>query len=174
MGVALSEVSDVLQLAGAALFGLAALQDIARRLVPNGVPLAIAAVGVALRVIDGTLPAAVGAALAVFLVAFLCWRRGWMGGADVKLFAAGALLVPPGAVLAFVLATSVAGGVLGIAYWLVGRLAARPTTVIRSATRPSSLLRRWARIERRRLRRGGPLPYAVAVSVGACCILLQG
>lgn len=86
----------------------------------------------------------------------------------MKLFGAGALLVPPGAAFAFVLSACLAGGVLAILYWLAGRLVAPPSTV-----RPSSVLGRLVRVERRRLRRGGPLPYAVAITAGACFTLLR-
>ena len=82
--------------AGLALFGLACLQDWAMRLVPNRVPAAIAVIGLALRLGDGTALAGVLMAAAVFGGAFFCWRRGWLGGADVKLLGAGALLAPPG------------------------------------------------------------------------------
>ena len=42
--------------------------------------------------------AALSAAGIVFGVALVCWLRGWMGGGDVKLLGACALLVPPVAV----------------------------------------------------------------------------
>lgn len=169
MNVPLTSISETLKLVGAGCFGVAALQDMALRVVPNGVPLAIAAVGAALRVMDGSLPAGLVAAVAVFAAAAACWRRGWLGGADVKLFGAGALLAPPGAVLGFVLSACLAGGVLAALYWLVGRLVAPPSSVC-----PSNVFARLVRVERRRLRRGGPLPYALAITAGACFTLWQG
>ncbi len=168
MNAFLMRLPEALELAGVALFGLAATQDMALRLVPNAVPLAIAGLGATLRVLDNNLPIGLAAAAAVFLMAALCWRRGWLGGADVKLFGAGALLVQPNAAFGFVLASCLAGGVLAIGYWLLGRVTASPAT-----ERPSGLLRRIVRIERRRLRRGGPLPYAVAIAAGACFTLIE-
>ena len=155
--------------AGLALFALACLQDCAMRLVPNRVPAAIAAIGLALRLGDGTAPPGVLLALAVFGGAFLCWRRGWLGGADVKLLGAGALLVPPGAVATFVLATCLAGGVLALCYAGLSRIAPPPSPI-----RPATHLRRYLRLEQRRLRRRGPLPYATAIAAGAAFVLLGG
>src|ERR1700710_121332 len=94
-------LSVTLELIAVALFALAALQDMAFRLVPNRVPLAIAVLGGILRAIEGDLAAGLLAAVVVFAVAAFCWRRGWLGGADVKLFGAGALLVPPSAAFGF-------------------------------------------------------------------------
>lgn len=159
----------LLQWAGLGLFAAASLQDLAYRLVPNTVPGLIAGLGLALRLLGGTVLPGLAAAATVFVLAALCWRRGWLGGADVKLFGAGALLVPPGAAAGFVLATCLAGGVLAIAYWALGRLVAPPPP-----ERPRARLARLARVERRRLRRGGPLPYALALASGACFILAGG
>jgi len=118
--------------------------------------------------LDSNLPTGLVVSAVVFLVAAMCWRRGWLGGADVKLFGAGALLVPPAAAFGFVLSSCLAGGILAIGYWLIGRITAPSTT-----KRPSNLLRRLVRVERRRLRRGGPLPYAVAITAGACFMLIE-
>ncbi len=139
------------------------------RLVPNRVPAAIAAVGVLLRVTDGTWLLGFLAAFIVFVLAAFCWRRGWLGGADVKLFAAGALLVPPSAATGFILASCLAGGVLAILYAGLSHLVPPP-----SATRPATNLRRYLRVEQRRMQRHGPLPYATAIAAGATFVLLGG
>ena len=154
---------------GLILFAIAAGQDLAFRLVSNRLPLTICAVGVALHLLDGDVLTAVGLSLLVFLAAAFCWRRGWLGGADVKLFGAGTMLVAPGAVGTFLLDTSLAGGVLAAAYWGASRVVHRP-----SSARPPGLLQRIARVERRRLHQGGPLPYAVALSAGACLAITGG
>ncbi len=168
MGIPLTTLSYIVEAAGMTLFGIAMFRDVMVRLVPNEVPLAIAALGAALRALDGNLLASLAASALVFLAAALCWRRGWLGGADVKLFGAGALLVPPTAAFGFVLSSCLAGGVLAVGYWLLGRVTAPP-----SIARPAGLLRRLIRVERRRLRRGGPLPYAVAIAAGACFTLIE-
>jgi prepilin peptidase CpaA len=161
--------NDVLLAAGLALFVLACLQDWAMRLVPNRVPAAIAAIGLTCRIIDGTLLMGLLAGFIVFFIAALCWRRGWLGGADVKLFGAGALLVPPSAAMGFVLATCLAGGILAALYGVLAYFVPPPSPV-----RPLSHLRRYWRLEQRRLKRRGPLPYATAIAVGATFVLLGG
>jgi len=63
-----------------------------------------------------------------------------------------------------------AGGLLAVLYLLAQNLvpAASPSPV------PLSLLARVWRAERWRIRRGGPLPYAVAIAAGGVLTLLQG
>ena len=163
-----TELQLLLVSAGLALFGIATMQDWALRLVANRVPAAIALTGLILRLVDATLLGGLLAAAIVFLVATLCWRQGWLGGADVKLFGAGALLVPPGSVIGFILTSCLAGGVLALAYAVLSLIVPPP-----SPSRPHSRLRRYLRLEQRRLRRRGPLPYATAITTGAAFIMLR-
>ena len=51
----------------------------------------LAAIGVLLRVGDGSFVNGIIAAALVFAICTACWLRGWMGGGDVKLLAAAAL-----------------------------------------------------------------------------------
>ncbi len=155
--------------AGLALFGIGCMQDWALRLVPNRVPAAIAVIGVLLRLNDGTLLGGLLAGTIVFVIATLCWLRGWLGGADVKLFAAGTLLMTPSSAPSFVLASCLAGGILAVAYVALSRIVPKPPS-----GRPRSRLRRYLRLEQRRLHRRGPLPYATAIAAGAAFILLRG
>ena len=154
---------------GIVLLGLACLQDWALRLVSNRIPAAIAVSGFVIRCIDGTILAGLSASAIVFLVAAGCWRRGWLGGADVKLFGAGAMLVPPGAVTGFVLATCLAGGVLALLYAAAGQIVPAPA----AGPRPPGRFRRYLRMEQQRLRRRGPLPYATAIAAGALFVLMD-
>lgn len=140
----------------------AALHDVALRTIPNRIALAIAVIGLAQRGLAGDLHWGLLAALVVFALCFLAWRLGAMGGGDVKLLAACALLVPPGAVTGLILATAIAGGLLGLGYIALRRLLPRP-----DPARPAALLPRLARAEAWRIRRGGPLPYGVAILGGA-------
>jgi prepilin peptidase CpaA len=117
------------------------------------------------------------AAVAVFAAAAFCWRRGWMGGADVKLLGAVTLLVPPVLVLNLLAAVSMAGGVLALIYLalrpLVGRsVAGRPAGP--GVARQAGMLRRICRVELRRIRRRESLPYASAIAAGAILVMLPG
>ena len=90
-----------------------------------------------------------------------------MGGGDVKLLGATALAVPPGSVPTLVFVMGMAGGLLSLFYLAARRLVHAP-----SATRPRSLIARALRVERWRIRRGGPLPYACAIAAGGLFVLL--
>jgi len=159
--------------AGLAMLLAAALHDVAFRTVPTMLATVLACCGAALRLSAGDLLPGLAAAALVFAAALLCWLRGWMGGGDVKLLAAAALLVAPVQVPLMLVSVSIAGGCLALPY-LAGRhrlVAPRPAA---AARRPAGLAARILRAERWRLGRGGPLPYAVAIGVGVGTTLLQG
>ena len=156
-----------LVLAGAVLLLLAALHDIAARTVPNRLAAALAVAGIALRVLAGNAGTGLMIGTVVFCLAALCWRRGWMGGGDVKLLAATAIVVPPPMVFSFVTAVAICGGVLAVSYLVARRVVAAP-----AAGRPHGLLARALRVERWRIHRGGPLPYACAIAAGGLLVLL--
>jgi prepilin peptidase CpaA len=155
-------------LAGIAALIAAGVHDILTRTVPNWLSGVIAAAGLVLRGLDGALPLALLAGVMVFAGCFLLWRRGAMGGADVKLLAALALLTPPAEVPAVLMVVALAGAALALSYIFMRRLA--PAA---SANRPKHLLARALRAETWRIRRGGPLPYAVAIAFGGAFVLLQ-
>jgi prepilin peptidase CpaA len=183
MPTVLEIATRVLLISSEMLLISAALHDIATRTVPNWVPLCLLMAGICLRIADHTPGWGVIAACVVFAVTLLCWRRGWMGGADVKLFTASAILVPPKLVCSMVLASSLAGGALVLIYLMlrlfVGRLP-RGQPVGQPAGqpggppvgRPAAFLSRIWRVERRRIRRLESLPYASAIAAGALSILL--
>jgi prepilin peptidase CpaA len=146
----------------------AALHDISTRTVPNWVSVCLLMAGIGLRISDHTLGWGLIAACLVFTVTAFLWRRGWMGGADVKLFTASAILVPPTLVLNMVLASSLSGGALVLIYLMM-----RPFVGQSPAGRPASFLSRILRVERRRIRRLESLPYASAIAAGALFVLLR-
>ncbi|MBV9756575.1 MAG: prepilin peptidase [Alphaproteobacteria bacterium] len=146
---------------------LAGASDLAARKVPNALPLALAAIGIALQAEAGDLAAALKAAFAVFVAGYFCWGRGWFGGGDVKLLAAAALLVAPDRVPGLILCIAVAGGALALLYLLLQRVLPAPRAALRA-----SLWARVLRIEQWRIRRRGPLPYASAIVAGALTVLL--
>ena len=164
----MATASQGLQLLGLTLLAVAALRDIMARTVPNQLAAALAAAGLVLQALQGTLLAGTGAAVLVFVLAALCWRRGWMGGADVKLLGAAALLVPPAAVPILVATISLFGAALAFVYLLARRRVTVPRLV------PAGFAGRVIRAERWRLRRGGPLPYAVAIASGAAFVVATG
>lgn len=152
------------------LFGLlaaASAHDVAARTIPGLTCVAIALLGLLARDVAGQLAPAVAAAGAVFAGAFLCWRRGWLGGGDVKLLGAAALAVPPASVPALLAATAIAGAGLALLYLAARRVVAAP-----AGPRPRGLLARAVRAERWRIARGGPLPYAVAIALGMAAVAL--
>ena len=159
-------LAEALTLLAAGLLLLAAFSDVTTRLIPNSIPAALAAIGLGLRLIDGHWPLSLLAGGIVFALAFACWLRGWMGGGDVKLLGACALLVPPASVMPMITLVAIAGGMLAIIYLAAGRLMPRPAP-LPAARRPRGFLARALRAERWRLARGTALPYAVAIALGS-------
>ncbi|MBL6457168.1 prepilin peptidase [Belnapia sp. T6] len=158
---------------------LAAGRDVATRTIPDGIVLLIALLGLVGRLAIG--PAAMfqalPAALLLFLVLLGLAMRGWLGGGDAKLAGALALGLPPATTWNFVLFTSLAGGVLGLGYiagrvLLAGRAPRQPLAAPLAS--PAAPLARVLAVEAWRLRRGGPLPYGVAIAAGGLLALLEG
>jgi prepilin peptidase CpaA len=159
-------------LAASALLLFAAWCDLATRTIPDSVSIALAALGLMTRAAEGP-SAAVGSLLlaAVLFAAFLpVHARGAIGGGDVKLITALAIGLSPPATLDFLLATVMAGGVLALLY-LSLRLLPQPSPLV-----PQPLAwppRRVLALERRRVSRRGPLPYAVAIAAGGILTLMK-
>jgi prepilin peptidase CpaA len=156
-----------LKFAIAGVLLLAAGRDIITRAVPNWIPLSLAALCCILAAINFRLIWGLAFGLAVFALCIVFWRRGWMGGADVKLLGAAAIVVAPDTAGPFLVAVPLAGGILAMTY-LAGRfLLSRPAAI----RHPQHLLARVWRVEARRIRRGGPLPYACAIAAGTIFVL---
>jgi prepilin peptidase CpaA len=167
----MSTLGYVLTGAAASILCLAALHDMAARTIPDWMPSALAIIGVTERILDGRLCAGLLAGLMVFVLTGICWRRGWLGGGDVKLLGAAAIAVPSSVVPPFAVAVALAGGVLSLIYLAAGRLVPKQATP-RLIGRQMALLSRIMWIESWRLRRGGPLPYAIAIAAGGLFVLL--
>jgi prepilin peptidase CpaA len=155
-----------LKFAIAGILLLAAGRDIMTRTVPNWMPLTLAVLCAVLAAADLRLIWGLGFGLAVFVLCVIFWRRGWMGGADVKLLGATAIVVAPAATGTFLLAVSLSGGVLAAAYLAARFLLPSPAT-----RRPRHLLPRVLRVEAWRIRHSGPLPYACAIAAGTIFVL---
>ena len=164
-----SAVAVWMTLASGIVLLLAAGHDVVSRTVPNWMSLTIAVFGIAASAAGDRFLISLGLGTAVFAIAAICWRRGWMGGADVKLLGAIAIVLPPGLVASFALAMSIAGAAHAICYLLARRLVAPPRR-----PRPRSLLGRGLRVEQWRISRGGPLPYACAIAFGFLFAVFNG
>jgi len=171
----------------AGLMLVAAFEDLRRFIIPNALTLSVCALWPLYFAASPSLYGGLGAlgcALAVFLAGAVCFARGWLGGGDVKLLGAVAVAMPPLAVPTFIAAVAMAGGVLSLVYLALGRLLrvvrrrplAQPPLAQPPLGQPIgrtvNLLSRAWRLERRRLSRGGPLPYAVAIAAGGMFIFL--
>jgi len=159
-------------LAASILLLFAAWCDLATRTIPDGISIALVAIGLLGRAGEGLVPAAYSLLVAagLFAVLVLLHARGAFGGGDVKLMAALAVGFSPLATLDFLVATVVAGGALGLVYLLL-RLLPRPSPL---APRPTAWSpRRVIALERRRFSRRGPLPYAVAIAAGGITTLIE-
>lgn len=154
---------------GAGVLLAASVHDVALRTVPNALCLLLAADGIVLRVLSHSLLSGAATAALVFAAGAVCWRRGWLGGGDVKLLAAASLLLPPYHVPDFVLGVGLAGGGLAIVYLVLRAVVRAPRP-----GRPSGLLGRLIRVERWRIARRGSLPYASAIAAGALYTLFIG
>jgi prepilin peptidase CpaA len=170
---ALVMLQPYLLAAASVLLGIASLNDIAARTIPDLSWLGLLAIGVAARVVDHNAAAALAASAAVFLFGALCWRFGALGGGDVKLLAACAWLVSPLLVPQLVLLTAIAGGVLACLY-LALSFWARWSGTPPCTARPRSLAARIRRAEWWRIRRRAALPYGCAIAVATLLTLSYG
>ena len=147
---------------------IAAVTDLATRRVPNVLTFGLAAVAIIGSVQHGliALPFALIAYSALLLVGSVVYGRGWFGGGDVKLLAAGAICAGwPGA-LTFFLATGLAGGALALFELArAGRLTTSLSLLASAAA--SGGFGRGITLDPERRR----LPYAIAITVGALTLL---
>lgn len=158
----------------------AAVCDIAVRLIPNSISVAVASLAVPLRLVDHQLIQGLLVALLVFAILTFAWFFRLIGGGDVKLWSACTLLVPPRWLDqgAFAVRVLLVGGIVGLLYlglrwgirlkeWRSARKGESP--LHRSPNR--AWLRRIWRVERWRARHGGSIPYGVAIAASACLTL---
>jgi prepilin peptidase CpaA len=158
--------ADVLLAVAAAVLLFAAVHDVALRTIPDWVSGVLVLDGVLVRLLDRDLLLGLCCGLAVFAAATFCWWRGWLGGGDVKLLGATAVLVPPALVPGYIVAVAFAGGALALLYLLLQQVvpAWRPR-------RHGSMVWRILTIECRRIRRRMSIPYATAISAAALLMM---
>jgi len=160
---------NVLTILAAPALLFAALHDIAFRTIPDWVSAALAADGCLVRLLDQHLPTGLICGLAVFALAAACWWRGWIGGGDVKLLGATAILIPPILVPGYIVSVALAGGGLALLYLVLERIIPHPCP-----QHPASLFWRILVVECWRIRRRTSLPYATAISAAALLMLVKG
>ena len=130
----------------------AAVSDVRKRRIPNALCGGLALAGLALAFVAHGLPGlgVAGLILALGLaIGTFAFSRGWFGGGDVKLLAAGCCGLAPAHAVDFLLFTALSGGVLAIYALVTSR---RVATTFITMRLPET---------------GTRLPYAVAVAGGA-------
>jgi prepilin peptidase CpaA len=136
--------------------------DVATRLIRNDICLALALLGIADQLTSPMqLVESLVAATILFLLLFMIYQRGLIGGGDVKLLVALAIGLSLTGVTQLLTVTALAGGVLALVH-LMMRLLPYPMP----APAGSSLVRRVCAVERWRNLRHAPLPYGVAIACG--------
>lgn len=156
--------------ASALLLVIAAWRDVVSRTIPDAVGLLLLAIGGLSRLFEGpsALASSMVAAMLLFALLMVVYSRGFIGGGDVKLMTAFAIGLSPLNSYHFVVATALAGGLLGIAYLVLSR-----STRLPHQASDRSLLRRVMAVEFWRARRRGSLPYGVAIAAGGTFVLFH-
>lgn len=143
--------------------------DVATRLIRNELCLALALLGIASQLPNSMQVAeSLVAAAILFLLLFVLYTRGGIGGGDVKLLTASAIGLPLTGVFQLLTITALAGGVLALMHLMMRHL-----PYPRLAPAGSSLARRVYAIERWRHLRHAPLPYGVAIACGGIWTILS-
>jgi prepilin peptidase CpaA len=157
-------VHAVILFLGIGLFAVVAYGDMKTRRIPNGLAIAVGILGLFRMILTGDPSAALytlAASAGVFTATFLLFWRGFLGGGDVKLMAATALLVGYHDLFEFLFVMSVCGALVSLAVVAGYRLGLRRATVLpaedhhKTSTRPT-------------------VPYGVAIAAaGILTLLLQ-
>ncbi len=150
--------------------------DLRYRLVCDEACLAAFAASILLLLLSGkplgTWPH-IGAMAAIAATIFALFAARLLGGGDLKLMVALLPGLGPWQLVVFLVWTSLAGGLLALAYQGARLLLRAPGNNPRANDRPgtrgsraSLSLQRWLRHERARIRRGKSLPYVPAIAAG--------
>ncbi len=99
-----------------ALMAFAASYDCLTRRITNGLCLLVSAAFFVAAILAGLQPSAIlmhcSCALVALAFTFVLYGKGWIGGGDAKLFAAGTLWFGWGSLASFAAVTAIAGGLL--------------------------------------------------------------
>lgn len=145
--------------------------DLKERIVPNRLVGFIGLAGLGLGVLlrfDQLWISLVGSCLLLVALGTLAHFR-VMGGGDVKLLSATALLFPPGEIGRLILYTALAGGALSAAYLLARRIVRRHAAAGEAAALPPG----WRSAEYARIAADCPVPYALAILGGVAAVLAE-
>lgn len=157
-------LTHILILAFAGLMAAAAISDAARFIIPNWLVLILLALFPVAALVSGFSWPLAGfhllAGVLALLIGFALFAPGWIGAGDAKLFAAAGLWLGWGALLPFLFATVLSGGVL-----VLGLLA------LRRAAPLAGVPTGW--LEETALAQGAPVPYGLAIAAGALWVLPQ-
>ncbi len=171
-------VSELILPAALIVYFLAAAHDVAARTIPDRCSLALIVLAVSRFVLAGDGTAAMmatAAAVAVFIgLAALC-LTGILGGGDVKLLTASALLVGAPATPALLTVTALIGGLVAAIYLAASLLLCRLVAPRRLPPTTAAVrrLRVMLAAELRRIRRRYSIPYGLAIA-GAAAVTLAG
>jgi prepilin peptidase CpaA len=157
--------AGLMMVAGLGTLAIAAIQDLAVRRISNILSMCLLAAGLLLHAIQHQISLSLLHGLLVFGPTFVLWSAGVLGGGDVKLLSAAACFDPKLHLSDLVLLTALAGGALGLVYLLLS-VVLPPVR----GRRPASRWRRMLRVEQRRIRSRGPLPYGVAIACGTLLV----
>jgi prepilin peptidase CpaA len=142
------------------VFAAAGYSDVRARHIPNELPLAIGALALVRLLWTGDPLWSVAAAGVVFVVVFVQWRFGLLGGGDAKLLAAAALLVGWRDLFQFLFLMSLGGAAVALAVVVAGRLGGPPALLlpppgaVETPARPS-------------------VPYGLAIAAAATWVLIR-
>lgn len=145
---------------------VAAFEDFRRLTIPNLLPILLCAVWPVYLAAAPSLygaVAAIGCALAVFLVGAVLFARGWLGGGDVKLLSAATLWAGSAGTPALLMLTGVLGGALALFLLLPfgNHMAAAARGMLGQPPLPTE---RGFAI---------PVPYGVAIAGAALIVVLS-
>jgi prepilin peptidase CpaA len=159
-----------------ALLLSAAWTDVASRLVSDRVCVAMAIVGGVLQLLLVG-PLQLGESIVIALILFgallFLHGRGMLGGGDVKLLTAVAIGLSPLGILRLLAVTALAGGVLAFAHLAMRRLPRPHPAFSHHRNGYGWQLRRIYVVERWRILRHAPLPYALAIACGGIWAVLN-
>ena len=158
-----------------ALLGFAAWRDVVTRTIPDTVSILLIVIGSGTRLAQGwqSLGISMIVAVAIFIALLPLCSRGLLGGADLKLLAALAIGLSPQASLHLLADVTMVGGALALLYLALDKMLSVLGIRMPPRGRASWLLPRIVNVEFWRIRRRSPLPYGIAIAVGATFTVLN-